>query len=145
MQKSAAKPTRSAISTLALIRAASRSALGESLRIFSSSSTLRTTVNAIHGAEANRGGFAAFEQCGGPASRITRASQRTASAEARRLSERTRRILGEIGEDNVRTRAADRGERFHHRAVLIEPAVPRRRHDHAELAGDLIRADRHRE
>src|SRR5262249_31250105 len=54
-----------------------------------------------------------------------------------------RHFLGEVGQDQVGTGAADAGEYFHDRALLVEPAVDARGADHRVFARDVVGGDRH--
>src|SRR6266699_1780762 len=56
--------------------------------------------------------------------------------------EQARRLLGEVGDDQVGSGPADGGERFQHDAITVDPAIPRRRLDHGVFAGDVVRGDR---
>ena len=58
------------------------------------------------------------------------------------MSARPRGFAREISDDHVRAGAANRGQRFHHRALLVDPAVPRGGLDHRVLAAHLIRGRR---
>jgi phosphoenolpyruvate carboxykinase (diphosphate) len=51
--------------------------------------------------------------------------------------------FGEIGENDAGARARDGGERLHHGAIVIQPAVARGGHDHGILSAHLIGRDRH--
>src|ERR1700733_14506411 len=126
-----------------LIRMTSRSGLGASPRMKSTSSRLRTTSRAILGSEIPRGGREAFVKEGLPASSAIIARQSTARAPALRssLREDTSGIASEIGENNIGAGAADGGQRFHHRALIFQPSTFDRGHQHTELARDLISGD----
>src|SRR5579885_2449550 len=126
-----------------LMRIASRSGLGASPRIASTSPMFLATWSARPESGMPRGGIDAFENCGAPF-RIAIMTIAAAASHptARVLAERTGRIFGEIGQDEIRAGAANGDERLHHRALQVQPAVARRRDDHAEFPGDLICADR---
>ena len=57
-------------------------------------------------------------------------------------TEHSRGVAREIGDDHVGAGAANRGQRFHHRALLVDPAIPRGGLDHRVLAAHLIRGGR---
>src|SRR3990172_10773184 len=67
-----------------------------------------------------------------------------ASADAAPL-EQARGLAGEVRDHDVGPRPADRDERLHHRALLVEPAQAAGRADHRVLAGDRVRRERHAE
>src|SRR5687768_16828108 len=48
----------------------------------------------------------------------------------------------EVGNDHVRARASNRGERFHHRPLFLDPSVLRGSFDHRVLAAHLVRGGR---
>ncbi|RYZ27986.1 MAG: porphobilinogen synthase, partial [Propionibacteriaceae bacterium] len=54
-----------------------------------------------------------------------------------------RDLEGPVGEDDVRTRPTDRGERLADGGVAVDPAVRGGRLDHRVLARDVVRRDRH--
>src|SRR5665213_400338 len=128
-------------------RITSRSGLGASPRIQSISCTLRANWSASRGSP-KRGGFEALVKYGCPISRMNAATVSIASRITKRcceLTQDTRGIASEISQNEIRAGSADRCERFHHDAFVIEPAALDRRHDHAEFARNLVRADGHRE
>src|SRR5262245_20154147 len=56
--------------------------------------------------------------------------------------EHARGVLGEIGDDDVRPGPADRGQRLHHRPLLVEPAELAGRLDHRVLPRHRVRGQR---
>ena len=52
-------------------------------------------------------------------------------------------LLGPVGQDNACTRPANSHERFEGDGPFVEPAARGGRFDHAVLAGDVVRGDRH--
>src|SRR5512140_2344634 len=48
------------------------------------------------------------------------------------------RLQREIGQDRVRARALDAGQRFQHAGAFVEPAVERRSAQHRIFAADLV-------
>src|SRR6267143_4724941 len=58
-------------------------------------------------------------------------------------AEEARRLLGEIGDDQVGPRAADGAERLQHDAIAVDPAVLRGGRQHGVLAGHVVGGDRH--
>src|SRR5688500_14012063 len=59
--------------------------------------------------------------------------------------ENLRGLPREVRDDDVGAGTADRGERLHHGALLVEPAEPPGGPDHRVLAGDGVRGERHAE
>src|ERR1700722_8092006 len=139
----AIKPT----STYCLIRITSRSGLGASPRMRSTSPRLRATSSAMAGSVIPRGGRGAVVKEGSPASSAIMAKQITARTPATRssLREETGCIASEVSQNNVGPGAPDRDQRFQHGSLILPPAALDRRHQHAEFAGDLIGGDGHRE
>src|SRR5579864_1628992 len=131
--------------TYCLTRMTSRSGLGASPRIQSTSCTSRANWSASIGSP-KRGGFEALVKEGRPSRRMKHATVNIARSSARRsgLTQDTRGIAGEIGQNEIRAGPADRGQRLHHDALVVQPPAPYCRHDHAEFAGDLVGADGNR-
>ena len=62
-----------------------------------------------------------------------------------RAAQLLRRLDREVGEDAVRARALEAVQAFHHRLVIVQPAILSGRLDHGVLAADLIGEGRHPE
>src|SRR5690242_15290512 len=52
-------------------------------------------------------------------------------------------VFGVVSEDDVGAGAADRGERFHHHAITVNPVVAGGGFDHGVFAGDLVGGQGH--
>src|SRR5579863_3478065 len=134
-----------------LIRITSRSGLGASPRIRSTSPRLCATWRAIPESEMPRGGRDALVKEGFPASRANMTSASTAKPAATRsilgrssLGKDTGGIARKVRQDNIGPGTPDGCERFHHGALIFQPAPLYGRHQHAELPRHLVSGDRHR-
>src|ERR1700733_12469093 len=115
-------------------RMTSRSGLGASPRIQSTSCTSRANCKASMGSP--KRGLEALVKEGLPSKRMNAATVSITSRITSRccgLTQNTRGIAGEISQNEIRTGSADRSERLHHDAFVVEPAALDRRHDHAEF------------
>src|SRR6185295_4900223 len=75
-----------------------------------------------------------------PPGNICRAREKSLrDCEVRTLREGFGRINRVVRDDDVGAGAPDCGQRFHHRARLVDPAVARRRFQHRVLSADVVR------
>src|SRR4029077_17958776 len=112
------------------MRITSRSGLGASPRIQSISCTSRANCSASVGFP-KRGGREALVKEGRPIRRMNAAAVSIASSTVTRpseLTQNTRGIAGEVGQDEIRAGSGNRGKRYLYDALLVDPAALDCRH-----------------